>query len=362
MSIDVTVLCVTRHGHATTAVALESLLDSTKIPFHLVYADVASPPSVERYLTRLASSRDRVTHLRFDKFLHRQAARMKALPQVQTRFVVLLDNNVICEPGWLEKLLETREKTGASVVSPIIVTRGGRIHFSAGLIERKRRLRKFGRVTLGRTHGQPDAPARSMLSEVKPRAIDIDFAESHCCLASTDDLRLPGVLEEGMANAHTTCYATYKLKHTFGKRLVLEPTAVVSLVPIGFGYDLPWIYGGYMRPDLIAGSYRLLEGLIGKGPVTDLKNGFWWCGMHIKYLLLSMLEGDRFVRDDYLSLDEVPESLTGYDLPLPPDADSIIRGKLLPQVEERYPDLVEPLMGWLGGVEPFMRRFGGAPV
>ena len=352
MSIDVTVLCVTRHGHATTAVALESLLDSTKIPFHLVYADVASPPSVERYLTRLASSRDRVTHLRFDKFLHRQAARMKALPQVQTRFVVLLDNNVICEPGWLEKLLETREKTGASVVSPLIVTRGGRIHFSAGLIERKRRLRRFGRVTLGRTHGQPDAPARSLLKDARPRTIDIDFAESHCCLVSTDDLRLPGVLEEGMANAHTACYASYKLKKTFGKRLVLEPAAVVSLVPIGFGYDLPWIYGCYMRPDLVAGSYRLLEGLIGKGPVTDMKNGFWWSAKHIKYLLLTMLEGDRFVRDDYLSLDEIPESLTGYDVPLPPDADEVIRGKILPQVEQRYPDLVAPLTRWLSGAVP----------
>jgi hypothetical protein len=352
VSIDVTVLCVTRHGHATTAVTIESLFDSTKIPFHLVYADIASPPSVERYLTSLAASRDRVTHVRFEEFLSRQAARMKALRQVQTRFVVLLDNNVICEPGWLEKLLETREETGASVVSPMIVTRGGRIHFSAGIIERKRRLRRLGRKTLGRSHGQPDAPARSLLTEVTPRTVDIDFAESHCCLVSTDDLRLPGVLEEGMANAHTTCYASYKLKTIFGKRLVLEPAAVVSLVPIGFGYDLPWIYRCYVRPDLIAGSYRLLEGLIGKGPVTDVKAGFQWYAMHVKYLLLTMLEGDRFVRDDYLSLDEISESLTGYDVPLPSDADGVIRREILPQVEQRYPDLVEPLMGWLGGGVP----------
>ena len=352
MSIDVTVLCVVRHGHATTAVTVECLLDSTKVPFHIVYADIASPPSVERYLARLAASRDRVTHLRFEHLLPRQAARIAALQHVNTRFVVLLDNNVICEPGWLEKLLEAREETGASVVSPIIVTRGGRIHFSAGLVEQRRRLRSLGRKTLVRPHGQPDAPVRSLLEEVTPRVVDIDFAESHCCLASADDLRLPGVLEEGMANAHTTCYASYRLKHVFGKRLVLEPAAVVSLVPIGFGYDLPWICRCYMRPDLIAGSYRLLERLIGKGPGTDVKIGGQWHAMHLKYLLLTMLEGDRFGRDDYLSLDEIPKSLTGYDVALPPDADRVIRREILPRIEQRYPDLVEPLMRWLGDDVP----------
>ena len=70
-----------------------------------------------------------------------------------------------------------------------------------------------------------------------------------------------------------------------------------------------------------------------------------------------MLEGDHFRRDDYLSLAEIPESLTGYDVALPPDADRLIQREILPRVGERYPDLVEPLMRWLGrGVPVYSGR------
>jgi hypothetical protein len=186
-----------------------------------------------------------------------------------------------------------------------------------------------------------------MLAARRPRRVDIDFAESHCVLASTADLRLSGALEERMHNAHTTCFASYQLRHTFGRRLILEPAAVAAIVPIGFGYDLPWICGCYMRPDLLAGSYRLLEGLIGRGPGTDPQPGFAWHAKHLKYLLLTMLEGDRFERQDLLRLDEVPAYLAGYDLPLPPDADEVIRREVLPRVEQRYPELLAPLQQWL---------------
>jgi hypothetical protein len=186
-----------------------------------------------------------------------------------------------------------------------------------------------------------------MLADGRPERIAIDFAESHCCLATADDLRLPGVLEERMHNAHTTCYASYTLKHTRGRSLILEPAAVASIVPIAFGYDLPWMCRCYLRPDLLVDSYRLLGALIGPGPGTDAKPGFAWHAKHLKYLLLTMLQGDRFGRDDLLGLDEIPASLDGYDLPLPADADEAIRREILPRVERRYPDLLEPLTYWL---------------
>lgn len=346
MACEVTIICVVRTGYATTGACLESLYASTSSPIRVIFADIASPPAVGRYLADLAARRDDFVHLRCADFGSRQSARIKALELVDTPFVVLLDNNMICAPGWLESLLHARAETGAAMVSPIIVTQGGRVHFSAGSVVRKR-TRFVGPKRVVRPHAQAGAPVRSMLAAGQPRRIEIDFAESHCCLASTEDMRLPGVLEEQMHNAHTTCFASYMLKHAFGRSLILEPAAVASIVPIGFGYDLPWMCRCYMRPDLLASSYRLLEGLIGRGPGTDAKPGFAWHAKHLKYLLLTMLEGDRFARQDLLALDEVPEYLDGYDLPLPPDADEVIRREILPRVQQRYPDLIEPLAQWL---------------
>ena len=81
---------------------------------------------------------------------------------------------------------------------------------------------------------------------------------------------------------------------------------------------------------------------------TDAKRAFRWHAKHLKYLLLTMLEDGRFDREDLLAPGELPASLGGYDLPLPGDADSVIRSEVLPQVERSYPSLVAPLKQWLG--------------
>ena len=79
-------------------------------------------------------------------------------------------------------------------------------------------------------------------------------------------MRLPGVMVAEMHNAQTMAYASYLLKTRYKKRLVLEPSSVVQIVPIGFGYDLPWLCRSYMRLDWLFGSYSRLEKLMGKGP------------------------------------------------------------------------------------------------
>lgn len=347
MAAEVTIICLVRHGHATARVCLESLYASTSAPVRVIYVDIGSPAEVRRYLAERAATREGFSHLRFDGFISRQTARIKALEGVTTPLVVFLDNNMLCPSGWLEKLLATRAQTDAAIVSPIIVTHGGRVHFSGAVIARKR-WRFIGPKRTYRAQEQPAAPVGTMLADCRPRRIEIDFAESHCCLAATEDLRLPGVLDERMHNAHTTCAAAYRLKTSFGRKIVVEPTSVVAIAPIGFGYDLPWMCRSYLRPDLLREAYRRLEALMGTGPGTDARNAFRWHAKHLKYLLLTMLEDNRFEREDFLAPEEVPASLKGYDLPLPGDADNVIRTEILPRVERRYPDLVDSLAQWLG--------------
>src|SRR5262249_14541424 len=151
----------------------------------------------------------------FDRLISRQQARIEALRAIDTPYVVLLDNNMMCSPGWLEKLLAARTQTGASMVSPIIVTHGGRVHFSGGFVVRRHGIPWWREGGVYRPHQQKAVPERAMLRDTKPRRVEIDFTESHCCLATTADLHLPEVFDERMHNAHTTCYASYRLKNAF---------------------------------------------------------------------------------------------------------------------------------------------------
>ncbi len=308
---DITIICLVRHGYATCAMTVENIYASTDIPFKLIFADIASPPSVKSYLEDQSSRRSNFIHLRFDDFISRQSARLEALKLVDSQFVVFIDNNMLCEPGWLENILSAQKETSAAIVSPLILTRGGEIHFSAGLVVREDMGRFWKKPRVKRPHHQPGIPRLSNIDEVQPTRIDIDFAESHCSLIQTECLHLPGVFVEEMHNAQTVAYASYCLKFNHGKRLVLEPSSVVSIVPIGFGYDLPWVCSCYMDLKLLKGSYRRFEALIGKGPGTDVNKALEWHAKHFKYLLLSMLEGNRLYRNGLSPIQSGGPDMTG---------------------------------------------------
>ena len=130
----VTIVCVPRHGHATTRTTVESLFASTPVPFRLIVVDIASLESVRDFLEAGARTRRELMHVRLDEFVSRQTARLVVLDRIHTPYTVLVDNNMLFRSGWLEALLACAEETGAAMVSPVIVTQGGHIHFSGGFV------------------------------------------------------------------------------------------------------------------------------------------------------------------------------------------------------------------------------------
>jgi hypothetical protein len=325
---------------------VEALYDSTDVPFRLIYADIASPPHVERYLASCAREREGFTHLRFDDFVSRQSARISALEQVDTPWVAMIDNNMLCDPGWSSKLLAVARGTGAALVSPTIAVRGGAIHYSGGQITYRRSLRTLGFEFAYRPQCA-SAPVRSQLGEVPMAQMDVDFVESHGSLASTEAMRLPGVLKPELHNAFTMCHASYTLKRRYGRRIVFEPSAVTSIVPIGFGYDLPWLCLEYMRRDRLESAYAQQRALIGPGPATDPAVGYFWHAMHLKRLLFGMSTSGRLESEELLSLGDIPAVISGYDDPLPANAEARIRADVIPFARERYPECVEVIEQWL---------------
>jgi hypothetical protein len=337
---EVTIVCVPRHGHATTRTTIESLSISTGVPFRLVVVDVASPASVQRYLEAEAHARSDLIHVRIDELVSRQTARLLVRDLIRTPYTVLVDNNMLFRSGWLEALLVCVKETGAAMVSPVIVTQGGHIHFSGGFVV------PHDGVTV-RPHAQKGGPVNAQIESAQLKRLDIDFAESHCCLARTECLLRQDVMMEAMHNAQTLCYAAYLLKHRYGERIVIEPEAIVALLPISFGYDIPWMCESYMDRELLRGSYEHLTALIGEGPSQNPETGFEWHAMHFKYLLLTMLENDRLNRSDLLRTEEVPGFVTGYDRPLPKDHMRQINDRILPYVRQHHANLLPQMAQWL---------------
>jgi hypothetical protein len=62
-SIPVTVVCVVRHGYATTRASLENLYATTRTPFIVFYLDINSPAIVREYLAEQAASRNNFFHI-----------------------------------------------------------------------------------------------------------------------------------------------------------------------------------------------------------------------------------------------------------------------------------------------------------
>jgi hypothetical protein len=343
-----TVLCIPRHGHAVTGVCLENLYEQTDETIAVVYVDVVSPPEVRRYLERQSLERPGFFHLKIDDYISRQTARLLVLDCVSAPFTVFMDNNMLVGKGWLAGLVRCADMDAADVVSPFIVMQGGNVHFSGARLARKSGNR------VSRTQTTRACPMAVPISKVTPEKLEIDFAESHCCLLRTAAFkgRIPEVFLEELHNSFSLAVSTHILKTTFNCRMVIDPETIVSILPIAFGYDIPWIFESYNDLRCFQSSYELNESIVGTADSTTLGN-LLWHRKHLIYLLYSMMGQENLWRNDLLRPDEVPDYVDGYDKPMPVNVITRIESEVIPFVQEKYPGYGAHIHGWLydiGGI------------
>src|SRR5258706_5561161 len=131
---QVTLVVVPRERFGVTRRALEAVYANTAEPFNLVYVDGGSPPRIRRYLAQEAEAPG-FTVVRTDPYLIPNEARNLGLRHVRAPYVVVIDNDAVPSPGWLGKLVECAEATGAWVVGPTYYIGGPEreaIHMAAG--------------------------------------------------------------------------------------------------------------------------------------------------------------------------------------------------------------------------------------
>ncbi|WP_009631384.1 glycosyltransferase family 2 protein [Synechocystis sp. PCC 7509] len=224
----VTIVVVPRERFSCTQDSLESLYEHTDFPFQLIYVDGNSPAKVQQYLQAKAHEKN-FKIIRTDYYLSPNHARNIGLSQVDTKYLVFIDNDVIFSPGWLQALVTCAEETNATVVGPLMCEKKPihqRVHFAGGEsrvvtdIKGKRHLREKMYK-----QGHQVTALRPQIQRTQT-----ELAEFHCVLVRKEIFERIGYLDEGMLNTKEHLDFCMTVAQVGGK-VYFEPNSLVTYVP-----------------------------------------------------------------------------------------------------------------------------------
>jgi glycosyltransferase involved in cell wall biosynthesis len=229
-----TVIVVPRERFGVARRSLEAIYANTPEAFPLVYVDGGSPAPIARYLAGEAQARG-FTLVRTDRYLTPNEARNLGVRHARTRYVVFIDNDAVPAPGWLDKLVECAEATGAWVVGPLYFIgepEQQQIHMAAGdaRIEERPSGRRF--VERHRFAGKRPVEVRAHL--VRQPCEQVEF---HCMLVRMEVFERLGPLDEALLSlAEHTDLCLLVRRH--GGEVYFEPDAAVTYITGGrFGWS-----------------------------------------------------------------------------------------------------------------------------
>jgi GT2 family glycosyltransferase len=228
---QVTIVVVPRERFSCTCESLESIYEYTDFPFKLVYVDGNSPKKIQRDLEEQAKVKG-FQLIRTDYYLYPNHARNLGLNQVNTKYVVFVDNDVIVSPGWLQALVQCAEETNATIVGPlvcqykpiheIIHCAGGETHIwmdNTGDRARRRLREKMYK------QGTRVEAVRDQLQRQQT-----ELAEFHCVLVRTEIFKQVGLLDEAFLNTKEHLDFCMTVMQA-GGTVYFEPACLVTYVP-----------------------------------------------------------------------------------------------------------------------------------
>ena len=224
----VTIVVVPRERFSYAQTSLESLYKYTEIPFQLLYVDGNSPKKLKSYLEKQSQIKG-FKLLQTDYYLYPNQARNLAIQQVDTKYIVFVDNDVVVSADWLKALVECAEETDAAVVGPLMCQHEPihqEIHFAGG--ESHVWVDKLGRRRLREKMFYQG----KQVSETLPRLkrIQTELAEFHCVLVRKSIFDKIGLLDEKMLNTKEHLDFCMTVREA-GETVYFEPDSLVSYVP-----------------------------------------------------------------------------------------------------------------------------------
>ena len=236
-----TIVIVPRECFSRVQRSLDSIVANTREPYELVYVDVNSPRSCKHYLQKQAKPLG-MKVLRHEQYLAPNRARNIGWHEVQTKYTVFVDNDVVVTPGWLEKLVRCAEETDAGIVGPLICQKEPvhtEIHCAGGEsgIRIENQNGSETRHFVERIYHQGRKVA-DMLPEY--RRVQTGLTEFHCVLAQTDMMHTMGGLDEGLLSSKE--HVDFSITATsLNKAIFFEPESMVTYLPGTLAWsDIPY--------------------------------------------------------------------------------------------------------------------------
>ena len=225
---QVTVVVVPRERFSCTRESLESIYQYTEAPFKLIYVDGNSPNKIQHYLQEQAQEKG-FQLIRTDYYLTPNHARNLGLAQVDTKYVVFMDNDVIVSSGWLNHLVKCAEETEATVVGPLMCQDKPLheiVHFAGG--ESHIWTDKTGRRRIREKMYKQGQRVADVLSQLQRQPTEL--AEFHCVLVRTEIFERIGRLDEAFFNTKEHLDFCMSVKE-LGGTVYFEPDSIVTYVP-----------------------------------------------------------------------------------------------------------------------------------
>jgi GT2 family glycosyltransferase len=247
-----------RERFSHTRTSLESIYNDTDYPFDLVYVDVCSPALIRRYLEEQAQQRP-FKLLRTDYYISPNQARNVGLRYLLShgkdryKYVVMIENDVIVKPGWLTKLIECAEETGAAVVGPLTCIGHPPhqvIHNAGG---KSQIITKVKGDHIDRHIYQSAALTGKAVAQVpeKLHRQKTDYVEFHCMLVRTAIFEKTGLLDEEMLATREHIDFCFMVTQA-GGTIYSEREAVVTTDTVGIDTNQQGLTNWFGMPQLPA--------------------------------------------------------------------------------------------------------------
>jgi GT2 family glycosyltransferase len=223
----VTVVVVQRERLSPVKQTLDRLLESLNMPHRLIYVDGGSPRRLARWLRERADEHG-FEILRVDHHLVPSEARNLGLAEAKTELVALIDNDVVVEDGWLERLIECLDETGGAAVGPLTCEGeplGERVHFAGGEVRIEEDENGARHVRDRMFHAQRKLV--NVRDELKRQPVTL--LELHTMLVRRELIDEVGGLDEQLSTRYHLDWCMRVVQA--GKTLWFEPSSVVHYVP-----------------------------------------------------------------------------------------------------------------------------------
>ena len=209
---EVTIILPVYNNWELTVACLRSLaFDISAVKYELIAVDDASTDETNEYLPKVEG----ITVVRQEQNAGFIGAVNAGLDVARGRFIVLLNNDTVVLPGWLDALMRTIEvEENVGIVGAKLVYPDGRLQEAGGIIWRDGSGLNYGRG------GDADDPAFNFVR-------DVDYCSGACLLVRKEILDVLGGLDRRYSPAYyedtDLAFAARKL----GYRVVYQPEAKI---------------------------------------------------------------------------------------------------------------------------------------